>query len=171
MKKNIGIALLIISLVLLALGLIFPFMTLNFDFKMKGLLGMFNSGAAEQFNKTYSIPQVMKILFKNGYYFVGSLIGFFAVIIPLLKTTLTGIYLFNKKPGLYKFINLIGKFAMADIFCIGVLIAFLYTKYNQGMDLQIKATIESGYYFFAMYVIVNIIALSLLKPGKENTYS
>ncbi len=167
MKKSIGIILLIISMVLLVLGLTFPFMTINFDFKMKGLLGLFNSGAAEQFSKTYSIPDVMRILFKHGYYFVGSLIGFFAVIIPAIKTILTTIFLFNQKSGLYKFINIIGKFAMADIFCVGVLIAFLYTKYNQGLDLQIKAEIESGYYFFASYVIINIIALILLKPAKQ----
>jgi paraquat-inducible protein A len=167
MKKAIGLVLLLTSLICLVFGLVYPFMTFDFNFKMEGLLSMFGSGLSKELTKTYSIPEVMKLLFKHGYYFVGILIGLFAVVIPVLKTILTFIFLFTKKPGLYKFIGAIGKFAMADVFCVGIFIAFLYTQFNQGMKVEIVANIESGYYFFVAYVILNIISVILLKPTNQ----
>lgn len=130
-----------------------------------GFLGNLIGGSiAEQFNKvmTYSIPQAMEMLFKHEQYFVGVLVGLFAIVIPVIKTILTFMFLLNKSEKLYNFIGIIGKFAMADVFCVGVFIAFLYTKFNQSL----KADIELGYYWFAAYVILNIISLILLKPSK-----
>ncbi len=168
MKKALGLSLLLVSLILLVLGLMYPFMTFDFEFQMEGLLSMFGSGLSKELTKTYSIPEVMKLLFKHGYYFVGILIGLFAVVIPILKTLLTLIFLFTKNMRLYKFISAMGKFAMADVFCVGIFIAFLYTQFNQGMKVKIVADIEQGYYFFASYVILNIIALMLLKPKAQS---
>jgi uncharacterized paraquat-inducible protein A len=105
----------------------------------------------------------MKMLFKEKQYFVGVLIGLFAVVIPIIKTGLTLGFLYTKNNRLYKFIGTIGKFAMADVFCIGVFIAFLYTRFNQAL----KANIEVGYYWFAAYVILNIVAIMLLKPDSK----
>lgn len=168
MKRTIGVFLLLTSLVFLVLGLIYPFMTFDFEFQMEGLLSMFGSGLSKELTKTYNIPEVMKLLFKNGYYFVGTLIGLFAVVIPILKTILIFVFLFNKKKGLYKFISFIGKFAMADVFCVGIFIAFLYTQFNQGMKVKIVADIEMGYYYFVTYVILNIISVILLKPSSDS---
>lgn len=129
-----------------------------------GFLGNLIGGAvADQFNKrmTYSIPQAMKMLFKQEQYFVGVLVGLFAVIIPIVKTILTFLFIYNKDSKLYKFIGGLGKFAMADVFCVGIFIAFLYTKF----DSPLKANIEVGYYWFATYVILNIISVILLKPS------
>jgi uncharacterized paraquat-inducible protein A len=167
MKKKIGILLLLTSLVFMVLGLMYPFMTFDFEFQMEGLLSMFGSGLSKELTKTYSIPEVMKLLFKNGYYFVGTLIGLFAVVIPILKAILTFVFLFNKNLKLYSFISFIGKFAMADVFCVGIFIAFLYTQFNQGMKVKILADIEIGYYYFVTYVILNIISVILLKPTTQ----
>lgn len=168
MKKIIGIILLIISLVFLALGLLYPFMTLKFEFAMSGIFSAFmGSGMEKELNKTYSIPQVMNLLFKHGYHVVALLIGLFAVVIPIIKTIMTFILLFNSNKKLYNFIGHIGKFAMADVFCVGVLIAFLYTSFNQGVKVKIMADIELGYYFFTAYVLLNIISLFLLKPKEK----
>lgn len=166
MKRSIGIVLLLISLVFLTFGLIFPFMTIKIEVQMPGeggFLGNLLGGSiADQFNKTmsYSIPEAMKMLFEHKQYFVGVLIGLFAVVLPITKTILSFFFLFNKSQKLYNFMGFIGKFAMADVFCVGVFIAFLYTKFNQSL----KADIEIGYYYFTTYVILNIISLILLKP-------
>ena len=148
------------------MGLINPFMTFTIEVDMGGkggFLGNLIGGSiAEQFNKkmTYNIPQAMEMLFKHKQYFVGVLVGLFAVLIPVLKTILSFIFLYNKNNKLYNFIGGLGKFAMADVFCVGVFIAFLYSRFNQSL----KADIEIGYYWFATYVILNIISIILLKP-------
>ena len=170
MKKTIGILLLLFSLLCLVLGLVFPFMTFTIEVDMGGQGGFLGSllggSIADQFNQkmTYNIPQAMKMLFKHEQYFVGTLIGLFAVVLPITKTILTCIYLLNKSNKLYRFMGAIGKFAMADVFCVGIFIAFLYTRFNQAL----KADIEAGYYWFAGYVIFNIISLILLKPTKPS---
>lgn len=172
MKKAIGLILLLISLVCLILGLIYPFMTITIEVDMGGkggFLGSLIGGAvADQFNKrtSYNIPQAMRMLFEQHQYFVGVLIGLFAIVLPIGKTILSFIYLYNKKHKLHRFIESIGKFAMADVFCVGVFIAFLYTRFNQAL----KADIEIGYYWFATYVILNIISVILLKPSKATQY-
>ena len=169
MKRTLGLALLLISLVCLVAGLINPFMTIIIEVDMGGkggFLGNLIGGSiADQFNKrmSYSIPEAMKMLFKEKQYFVGVLIGLFAVVIPIIKTGLTLGFLYSKNNKLYQFIGTIGKFAMADVFCIGVFIAFLYTRFNQAL----KANIEVGYYWFAAYVILNIVAIMLLKPDSK----
>ncbi len=168
MKKTIGLILLLISLVFLVMGLVSPFMTFTIEVDMGGKGGFFGnliSGAIEdQVNKkrTYNIPQAMKMLFKNHQYFVGLLVGLFAVYIPILKTLLCFLYLYEKNEQLYNFMSTLGRFAMADVFCVGVFIAFLYSRFNQ----SIKADIEIGYYWFATYVLLNIISVILLKPSE-----
>jgi uncharacterized paraquat-inducible protein A len=169
MKKTVGITLLLISLFCLVMGLLNPFMTFTIEVDMGGnggFLGNLIGGSiADQFNKkmTYSIPQAMQMLFEQKQYFVGVLIGLFAVVLPVVKTIGTGVFLINKNQRLYRFMSGMGKFAMADVFCVGVFIAFLYTRFNQSL----KADIEPGYYWFAMYVILNICSLLLLQPKKQ----
>jgi uncharacterized paraquat-inducible protein A len=169
MKRTFGLILLIISLVFLVLGLYYPFMTIKIEVQMPGdggFLGNLIGGSiAEQFNSTkkYNIPQAMKMLFENEQYFVGVLIGLFAVVLPIAKTIMSFVFLYNKNIKLYNFMGMFGKFAMADVFCVGVFVAFLYTKFNS----TLKADIEIGYYYFALYVILNIISLILLKPTKQ----
>src|SRR5688572_15768500 len=148
MKRTIGFFVWIVSLVFLVAGLILPFMTFKVEIKMKeggGLLGAFMGPSfLEQFNNsyTYNIPELMESLYRNKMYLVGTLIGLFAVVIPIIKSVLTVIYLINKKQGLYNFNNFIGKFAMADVFCVGVVLAFLYGNFKNITTVRL----ENGYY-------------------------
>lgn len=169
--KPFGILLFIVSLIFLGMGLIHPFMTFKIDIQMDGggIVGaFFGNSIAEKFNKTvsYNIPQAMEMLFKYEMYFVSILIGLFAVVIPTIKTILTLIFLFNGKKSLYKTATFIGKFAMADVFCVGIIIAFLYTSFNK----VLTANLEVGFYYFATYVILNIIAMLLIKPIKKERH-
>lgn len=133
-----------------------------------GIFGsLFGGSIAEQFNKTitYNIPQAMRMLFKEEQYFVGVLIGLFAVVVPVLKTLMTLVYLMNKSNRLYAVMSFMGKFAMADVFCVGIFMAYLYTKANQ----VIKMDINTGYYWFAAYVLLNIMATMLIYKPKKQT--
>lgn len=168
MKKTIGLVLLLISLVCLVLGLVYPFMTIAIQVDMGNdgnfLTNIIGGAIEEKMNKTttYNIPQAMQMLFTQKQYFVGILIGLFALVLPSVKTILSFVFLYTKNNKVYHFINGIGKFAMADVFCVGVFIAFLYTRFNSSL----KADIQIGYYWFAFYVILNIISVILLKPSK-----
>lgn len=170
MRYKIGFIVMVVSLFCLTLGLIYPFMTISIEVNMGNKGGFFGNliggAVADQLNKTttYNIPQAMQMLFRQKQYFTGVLIGLFAIVLPVGKTILSFIYLYDKNTRLYGFINSIGKFAMADVFCVGVFIAFLYSRFNQSL----KADIEVGYYWFVFYVILNIISIMLLKPSKMN---
>src|ERR1700741_1936550 len=101
MKKKLGLILLLISLVFLVMGLIYPFMTIKIEVQMDGQGGFLGSliggSIAEQFNKTtsYNIIQAMQMLFEHKQYFVGILIGLFAVVLPIVKTILCFVFLYN----------------------------------------------------------------------------
>ena len=60
--------------------------------------------------------------------------------------------------ALYKFVGLIGKWSMADVFVVGVFLAFLATKNNEA----INAELEIGFYYFTAYCIVSIIGIQVL---------
>lgn len=170
-KRITGISLFLISLVFLVFGLSSAFLTFRIQIDaggggMSGFLGGLLGGMMSDMNKTitYNIPETMKMLFENEKYFVGVLIGFFAVFIPVVKTILSIIYLFNSKSRLLKLIQIIGKFAMADVFCVGVCVAFLYTQANQ----VIKVDIEQGFYWFTAYVLTNILAMIFIEKKSES---
>lgn len=169
MKRNIGLGLLTVSILCLVAGLTYPFMTLKIEVEMKGGSGFFDSllggSISEQINQsmTYNIPQAMDMLFKEKQYFVGILIGLFALVVPILKTLMTGYYLYKPNSTLHSFMGSFGKFAMADVFCVGIFVAFLYTRFNSA----IHANIETGYYWFTAYVVLNIISMMLISPSNQ----
>jgi hypothetical protein len=170
MRKKTGLIIMGFSFACLIAGLIYPFMTLKIEVEMQGgggILDWVSGGSlSSQINKnvTYNIPQAMNMLFEKHQFFVGILIGLFAFVVPIVKTGLTLWYLFSPSDKMYNVIHSMGKFAMADVFCVGVFIAFLYTRFNDA----VSANIETGYYWFAMYVILNIVGLTLTrKPGEK----
>jgi hypothetical protein len=174
--RNItGLFVLAIALVLYVAGITTPFMAFEIHFKMDDManipfIGGLLGGLEEKMNKTitYTIFEAIEALLKNGQLFVAFLLGFFGVVIPIIKTLLTLVMLlFYKRKfahGLHRVINFMGKFAMADVFTVGIFIAFLYTKFDQ----PIKANIRDGYYYFAGYCLLSIIANLLIRlPKKE----
>lgn len=156
------------SLVFLGLGLYKPFMTFKIEVDMSGagfFGNLFGGSIAKEMNKTvtYNIPQAMKRLYNDGHRYVAVLIGLFAIIIPITKTVLTGIYLFNKKHWLYRLLSYIGKFAMADVFCVGIVIAFMYTNFDKTLTTHINV----GFNYFLIYVILNIVATMFLESPEK----
>jgi paraquat-inducible protein A len=65
---------------------------------------------------------------------------------------------------LYLFTRSISKWAMADVFAVGVFIAFLAANALDNLD----AKLHPGYYFFVAYCLVSNVAFQFLhvrKPG------
>ena len=122
-------------------------------------------------------------LFNSGDYLVSFLILFFSIIVPVTKGSmlLGSIYAPQQRvrERLVKIVDLIGKWSMADVFVIGVFLAFLATE-NQvqenrfqvealgvqlevGLVTRITSTLGPGFYFFLGYCIFSIFWTQVLK--------
>ena len=94
---------------------------------------------------------------------VAILILLFSVIVPIIKAILLLIVLFTKnlatRKNLYGFVRAIGKWSMADVFVVGVFLAFLATKSNDGFH----AEIHQGFYYFLAYCLISLISIQVMK--------
>ncbi len=109
-----------------------------------------------------SIYSTITKLYTQSNYLVGTLVLLFSVMIPFLKSLLLITYGFLKETGiarhLVKFIEKIGKWSMADVFIVAVLVVFFSTK----QDIHTSLKIEVGLYFFTGYVLLSMLGSTLL---------
>ena len=111
--------------------------------------------------ETRSVFGTIGKLFENGNWFPALLILLFGIAIPLLKMIAVFGVLFSNKNGLKpatRFVLSLSKWAMADVFALGMLIAFLAAN-SLG---QTRAEFHAGFYFFAAFVITGLIVSQLL---------
>ena len=99
-----------------------------------------------------SIWATIKTLWDIDRYFIAVMVGLFSVVIPVIKTFAVYISIFYKKS--LKIMNFIGKWSMADVFIVALLLANLTLNTDEYTD----AEMQMGLYFFTMYVIFSIIA-------------
>jgi paraquat-inducible protein A len=99
-----------------------------------------------------SIWGTILTLWEIDRYFIAVMVGFFSVIIPVIKTIAVYVSLFNKKS--IKIMNFIGKWSMADVFIVALLLANLTLNTDEYTDAKVQIAL----YFFSMYVIFSIIA-------------
>lgn len=154
--RNIfAFVLIVISLVLLFPGLTSPMITIT------ACLDIFGT-SKELLNETRSIAQTIQTLYRSGNLFVAGLVLFFSVLVPFFKAVLlTGSIVLKGekvKKSLHKFVLVISKWAMSDVFCVAVLLAYLSVKATDGMDGQL----QSGFYWFSGYCLTSILAHQLL---------
>jgi len=93
---------------------------------------------------------------------VSILIFIFSVTVPFVKGTLL---LFVLIPGsskikaiLLAIIRRIGKWSMADVFVVGIFLAYLASASMQ----VFKAVLEKGFYFFLGYCLVSVLATEFI---------
>ncbi len=108
-----------------------------------------------------SVSGVLGILIKNNNYFVAILIGLFSIIVPIIKLLSSFIILFSVNGKNYKklkrFIDLIAKWSMADVFVVAAyLVFFSFTTINVGA--QTESYVLLGLYFFAVYVLLGVFS-------------
>lgn len=162
--RNIGaVALTVVSLGLLWPGLTDPVLTIIASIKLLG-------PPREIFRQSQSILESVQSLYNGGNLFVAGLILFFSITVPFLKAVLLLIIVWNNngpaQRRLYAFARSVSKWAMADVFVVGVLMAFLAAKGTDNLD----AKAEPGFYFFAAYCLVSNLAFQLLElPARAET--
>ena len=120
------------------------------------------------YEETQSIMRAARRLYDSRNYFVAGLVIFFSLVVPVIKVALLGVILAMKSPAtryrLYLFTRSMSKWAMADVFAVGVFIAFLAANALDNLD----ARLHPGYYYFVAYCLVSNVAFQFLHVPKPD---
>ncbi len=162
-RNLVALLLTIVSLGLLVPGLTRPVLTITANIAILGT-------TREIFRETQSIAESVRRLNDSGNEFVAALILLFSIMVPILKAALLFVLLRLKDPvtrhALYRFVRSISKWSMADVFVVGVFIAFLAAN---ALD-NLEAVAGEGLYWFAAYCLVSNLAFQFLYvPAPEST--
>jgi len=156
-RNKIAFALIVISLLCLYPGLVKPIMSLKVSTDIPLL------GEVVLQETTQSVISTIRTLFEADNTLVAVLILFFSVMVPVIKALSQLAILFlgklKNKPGLHKFISIISKWSMADVFVVGVLLTYMTTQSEDSM----QAWLHEGFYYFLAYCIISIIAVQILE--------
>ena len=122
------------------------------------------------YEETQSILRASRRLYDSKNYFVAGLIVFFSIVVPFLKAALLAVILWAKNPALkyrlYLFVRSVSKWAMADVFAVGIFIAFMAGNAIDNLD----AKLHPGYYFFIAYCLVSNLSFQFLHvPPPDRT--
>ncbi|GAB1342027.1 paraquat-inducible protein A [Gemmatimonas sp.] len=162
-KRNLfAIALSLVSLVLLWPGLVEPALTIRATIELFGT-------ERELTNETRSVVGAVRSLHDSGNDFVAGLILLFSVLVPLTKAALlVPIFALRTSPWsyrLFRIVQTISKWSMADVFAVGMLIALLVAKGTANLS----AVAGTGFYYFAAYCLVSNAAFQMLRIEKPAT--
>ena len=154
----------IVSLILLGPGLTKPALTIKATMEFLGQ-------SRELMSETRSVVGAAKKLHDTGNNFVAGLILLFSILIPFIKAALI-IPIFAMRgtrtaDRVYRFVRAISKWAMADVFAVGMLIAFLVAKGTANL----AAIAGPGFYFFAAYCLTSNLAFQLLEQPSADRLS
>lgn len=140
------IAVLTASLISWVVGILAPIMTIEV-FKDLPIVGhtIFKYDSK-------SIWATIEKLWHIDMYFISVMVGLFSVIVPVIKTIALYVSVFYKKS--LKVMDFIGKWSMADVFIVALLLANLSLNTDEYTD----AKMQMALYFFSTYVILSIIA-------------
>ena len=160
-RNIIALVLVVVSYVLLVPGLTWPLLTIRASFALMGR-------KIDLFEQTRSILTSIRELYESGDNVVASLVLLFGVVVPVGKGLLLALVaLWRNEVGRYRvfvFVRAISKWAMADVFAMGIYIAYLAGKAAQNLDAEIR----EGFYYFVGYCIVSLLALQFMSvPAPE----
>lgn len=112
------------------------------------------------FSENKSILGTLNALWGTGNYFPFSLIFLFGIVVPLVKSIIISYIIFtgNRQYALFKWVSLISKWAMADVFAISIFTAFLGANAMQNTEAQL----QPGFYYFAGYALLSSLVAAWL---------
>jgi uncharacterized paraquat-inducible protein A len=156
-RRNLtAVGLTVASIVLLLPGLFQPALTITASISALGT-------TREIFRQTQSIVEAVRRLHEGGNDLVAGLILLFSILVPFAKAAVLGVILAVRTPSsrhrLYLFVRGISKWSMADVFAVGVFIAYLAAKATDNLD----AVAGPGFYSFAGYCLLSNLAFQFLE--------
>ena len=134
-------------------------------------------GDLQVYTSTRSIWGTVDSLARGGNLPVAFLIVFFSLVIPAFKLLLQASSLFitraDFREPLLWLNGALSKWSMADVFVMGLLIAYMAgaASGQMGDMLTMDARLEAGFWYFLAYCLFSIIAGSLMHEPKEGVYA
>ena len=124
-------------------------------------------GDINLFNEKRSVIGILEKLWNAGNYWPFLLIFLFGIIVPLVKSGIIFFILLTKGPNekWERFVSVISKWAMADVFVIGIFVAFLGANAMENT----KAVLMSGFYYFSGYVLLSAVIAFLMGKMLKNS--
>lgn len=120
------------------------------------------------YHQTRSILGTIGNLYDTGNRLVAFLILLFSVVVPMAKgLSLLYVLAIPKAPfrlPIFRFVALIGKWSMADVFVMGILLAFLAAGAAEGLTAQL----HDGFWYFLGYCLLSVASAQLMRiqsPG------
>ncbi len=115
------------------------------------------------FNEKRSVLGTLESLWESANYFPFALIFLFGLLIPIIKSVIIFYLLIASRPNpkYYYLVSAINKWAMADVFAISIFVAFLGANAMKNTE----AILESGFYFFAGYVLLGGLLMMLMRKA------
>ena len=155
-RNWIAVGLTLVSLALIVPGLRSDALTITAS------IPIFNK-PTEIFKETQSILRAIRRLYDSKNYFVAGLILLFSVIVPFIKAAMLAVIVWAKNPvtkyRLYLAVRSMSKWAMADVFAVGVFIAFMAGNAIDNLD----AKIHPGFYYFVAYCLISNLSFQFLR--------
>ena len=156
-RNGIALFLILVSYACLVPGLYRPVMTIDVAPVLPFL------GKTALYHQTRSILGTVGNLYDTGNTLVASLILLFSVIVPSLKgMLLVYVLAFRRAPfriALFRFVDLIGKWSMADVFVVGIFLAYL----AMGSVSGITAVLHEGFWLFLGYCLLSVAAVQCMR--------
>ena len=143
---------------------------------ISGFLGLDQiEGQLEAYRSTRSIVDTVDELATTGNLAVAFLIVFFSIVIPVFKLVLQAVALVLPRQEwrgpLWWLNGALSKWSMADVFVMGLLIAYMAgaASGQMGYMLTMDANLEVGFWYFLAYCLFSILAGSLMREPMEST--
>lgn len=109
-----------------------------------------------------SIISALEKIYSQQQYMIAVIILLFTVITPIIKTIVMLTICLRKKLHLsskrIKFLSLIGKWSMLDVFVVAIIVTYFSMKSTGQTD----ANLQIGVYYFSLYVILSMICTLIL---------
>jgi len=127
-------------------------------------------GQLKVFTRSRSIYGTVQELFQSGHVLVAFLIAMFSMVIPTIKLTIllfTALFpLSSVSHPLRRFEHAIGKWSMADVFVIAIMVAYLAVVATEDTEdlFTLQAQFSTGFYYFLGYCLLAIAGSQLLSP-------
>ena len=153
--KYVGFALTLIAFGLFIPGILLPMFNLSMDMNVAVTGTDIKSSLV---NKELSIINTVKELWHQNRYLVSILIFVFSILIPAMKTSALTFVFFAKSQVIRKqvahLIAAIGKWSMADVFVVAILVAFFTAQ----ATAELQSHLHEGFYWFTGYCLVSIFS-------------
>ena len=133
------------------------------------------SGDVEAYHRTRSILEAIRELQDNGFPLVAFLVALFSIVIPVVKGLMLMLGHLPTPPALAAKLrgaaDLVSRWSMADVFVVGVFVAFLAAnaiREEEGL-LSFEAELGTGFYCFLGYCLLSILSGQVLSSASPRS--